>query len=59
VTVKVFVDIYLNCVNVKGRQNGSWTVLLVGQIPGIGTEGRKKGELKGNIIHTMTANRGE
>jgi hypothetical protein len=56
------VDVYLNCCNVKGEQKGRWTGLLVGQIPGIGMEGRKEGrrkqELKGITIHTMKANSG-
>jgi hypothetical protein len=52
------VDVYLNCVNVKGRQKGRWTGRLVGQIPGIGMEGRKKQELKGITIHTVKADRG-
>jgi len=58
VTLKAFVDVYLNCVNVKGRQKGSWTGRLVGQIPGMGMEGRKKRELKGITIHTMKVERG-
>ena len=33
-TSKAFVDVYLNCVNVKGRQKGSWTGLLVGKNTG-------------------------
>jgi len=41
-TLKAFVDVYLNCVSVKGRQKGSWTGRLVGQILGIGMEGRQK-----------------
>jgi len=57
VTIKAFVEVYLNCSNVKGRQKGSCTGLLVGQIPGIGMEGWME-ELKDITIHTMKANWG-